>query len=262
VEDTGAGIEQRHLERIFEPFTQAQSGYTREKTGAGLGLSISRRLARLMGGDVTVESTVGVGSVFTLWLPRAADRPSRRTTPTPNVQAGMLTGRDGMEAGSRRVGLVIAGDFLIEQAREIVRDWMLRLRASVLPRRASELDDVQLEDHAATMLTNIGLAMRTIGASGSDGADTMRDGNEILRVIAERHGAQRNRLGWNEEEIDAEVVALRGVTEALLHRRMADQSEEVRRSIPEVQALLSQLLEQAARISRRALRVAAAATQR
>jgi PAS domain S-box-containing protein len=71
VRDTGMGIEPDNLETIFEPFVQgdalmilAQGG------GVGLGLSISRQLARQMGGDVTVESIVGLGSTFTLTLPR------------------------------------------------------------------------------------------------------------------------------------------------------------------------------------------------
>jgi PAS domain S-box-containing protein len=69
VEDTGAGIPAPELERIFEPFTQVDSTLTREATGTGLGLAICRRLARLMGGDVTVVSRVGEGSTFTLTLP-------------------------------------------------------------------------------------------------------------------------------------------------------------------------------------------------
>jgi signal transduction histidine kinase len=73
IADTGPGISDDQLARIFEPFTQAQSGYTREKSGTGLGLTISRRLARLMGGEITVETAEGRGSTFTLWLPRAAD---------------------------------------------------------------------------------------------------------------------------------------------------------------------------------------------
>jgi len=72
VEDTGAGIEPAQLERIFEPFVQVDSGYTRRHEGTGLGLAISLRLARSMGGELTVESTPGAGSRFTLWL-RAAE---------------------------------------------------------------------------------------------------------------------------------------------------------------------------------------------
>ena len=71
VEDTGVGIDGSQLERIFEPFTQVSGGYTRTQGGTGLGLAISRRLARLMSGEVLVESAAGRGSTFELWLPAA-----------------------------------------------------------------------------------------------------------------------------------------------------------------------------------------------
>ena len=69
VEDDGHGIAADKLEEIFEPFVQLSSGLTRTAEGSGLGLSISRELARLMGGDVTVVSELGKGSTFTLTLP-------------------------------------------------------------------------------------------------------------------------------------------------------------------------------------------------
>jgi signal transduction histidine kinase len=80
VADTAAGIDPEQLQRIFEPFVQVDSGYTRRHEGTGLGLAISRRLARSMGGELTVESEPGRGSRFTLWLPAAteeADTPAR-----------------------------------------------------------------------------------------------------------------------------------------------------------------------------------------
>jgi signal transduction histidine kinase len=69
VMDKGCGIEADKLEEIFEPFVQLSSGLTRTVEGSGLGLAISRELARLMGGDVTVESELKKGSTFTLSLP-------------------------------------------------------------------------------------------------------------------------------------------------------------------------------------------------
>ena len=72
VHDTGRGIPADKLDVIFEPFVQVDQQLTRTQEGAGLGLAISRDLARAMRGDLTVESTVGAGSTFTLTLPAAA----------------------------------------------------------------------------------------------------------------------------------------------------------------------------------------------
>ncbi|PYP54345.1 MAG: hypothetical protein DMD39_01595 [Gemmatimonadetes bacterium] len=69
--DTGVGIPADKLETIFEPFVQLGRSLSSAHEGMGLGLAISRDLARAMNGDLTVRSTVGVGSTFTLNLPRA-----------------------------------------------------------------------------------------------------------------------------------------------------------------------------------------------
>ena len=71
VADTGRGIAAEQLERIFQPFVQVDARFARAQEGVGLGLAISRDLARGMGGDLTVESVVDRGSTFTLTLPRA-----------------------------------------------------------------------------------------------------------------------------------------------------------------------------------------------
>ncbi len=84
--DTGIGIEPEQLERLFEAFTQADSSPTRQFGGTGLGLAVTRQMARLMGGDVLVDSTPGVGSTFTLRLPadrtESADSPAGDSTNT------------------------------------------------------------------------------------------------------------------------------------------------------------------------------------
>jgi PAS domain S-box-containing protein len=70
VRDTGPGIPSSEVERIFEPFVQADQGITREVGGTGLGLTVARRLARLLGGDILVNGTEGEGAVFRVRVPR------------------------------------------------------------------------------------------------------------------------------------------------------------------------------------------------
>ena len=74
VSDTGVGIANGNVERIFEPFTQADGSFTRERDGAGLGLAVTKQLLEVMGGSIAVVSAPGRGSTFTLTLPRTTAR--------------------------------------------------------------------------------------------------------------------------------------------------------------------------------------------
>jgi signal transduction histidine kinase len=84
IADTGVGIAPENLDDVFEPFWQAEQSATRKTGGTGLGLSVTRKLARLLGGDVTVASRFGAGTTFLLTLPMKAPAGEtvRRHTPT------------------------------------------------------------------------------------------------------------------------------------------------------------------------------------
>jgi len=78
VADTGIGMTEEQLGRLFEAFSQAEASTRSRYGGTGLGLAISRHFARMMGGDLTVESTYGQGSTFTVRLPTRVAEPAAR----------------------------------------------------------------------------------------------------------------------------------------------------------------------------------------
>ncbi len=199
VGDIGPGIPADQLDAIFAPFVEAQSGHTRNKDGIGLGLTISRRLARLMNGDLTVQSVLGDGAIFTLWLPKSVEERS------PTVE------RDPGLHGSEPVvqGLAEVGEALLRDLESVLEGFVARLRESPLVPAARTLQFSQLADHTPALVAVIGEMLVVIEEAGGEPTSLIADGAEIRRVIAERHGAQRARLGWSVEALRAEHVMLR-----------------------------------------------------
>ena len=83
VEDTGPGMDAAFLPHLFEPFEQASREHSRSHEGSGLGLSITRRLVELLGGDVRAESTLGQGSAFVASFPQVHSGPAPHLAETP-----------------------------------------------------------------------------------------------------------------------------------------------------------------------------------
>jgi len=119
VVDSGIGLSETQLARVFEPFTQAGAGVARQFGGSGLGLALCRQLAALLGGKVDADSHEGGGSVFRFTVP-VADAPTM-----PDPKAGALAGR--------RIALLSADAAWREEIPHLLRGWGARCMVAAQP---------------------------------------------------------------------------------------------------------------------------------
>lgn len=248
VSDTGTGIEADQLERIFDPFTQAETvqrnPYTRGSSGTGLGLTISRRLARLMGGELTVESAPGKGSTFSLCMPMVDRRTTpRSTTSLPGAFPALAGADDEVVAVGEQApiaGLANIAEGLLRETQNILRAFVERVRASPRISSGQRASQSQIEDHMATFVADVSIGLRLLEIAGGDPSDLLRDSSAIIRTIMEQHGSQRFRLGWSEEAINVEMGILRDVTCEAIKRVGGASRAEADRACSAVEQFIAQ----------------------
>ena len=238
--DTGIGIPREQLPLIFDPFVQGETGHTRTNDGSGLGLTISRRLARLMGGDVTVRSTPGDGSVFTLWLP-AGSVQIRQSQPEWQART---------EDTPRLRGLADIGELLLREIGSILEAIIVRVRDDEVVPGAKALKFSQLIDHFPSFLADLGGMLIAIEEGAGQPSSLIADGAEIQRLVAERHGAQRARLGWNVESVRGEYAMIRDEVARMIRRRARAIPDS---AIDEGLVILDRVLDQAQEASVRGM---------
>ncbi|HEX8271345.1 MAG TPA: ATP-binding protein [Longimicrobiaceae bacterium] len=228
VEDTGSGIDPARLDAVFELFEQADMSLTRQHGGTGLGLAISRRLARLMGGDLTVRSEPGVGSSFFLWLPAA-----------PAEAVGVVAGVEPRGAATSPGLLARVHDALLPELDQVLHAYVARLRSDPLTPTAHAMAEPELENHLATLLADVAQTLGGMDLAAGVGDESLRAGTEVQRTVADWHGRQRRRLGWGEAEVRREFQVLREELASCIRRRVrGEKPSEVERVLAAVDAFV------------------------
>ena len=200
VEDTGPGMSEELLSRLFEPFQQADSGVQRRHGGTGLGLSISRRLARLMGGDLGVDSELGKGSRFLLTLPFCQLK--KIPLEALEVRSGRLPG-PGEVKGLTGLRVLVVDD--VELNRELTQELLSREGVvTTLAISGEEALNALRDEPFDAVLMDIGMP----GMSGYEATKRIREMglNELPVIAMTAHAREEDRQRSHEAGMNDHVI--------------------------------------------------------
>ena len=191
VKDTGIGMTPETVSRLFAPFTQADSSTTRRFGGTGLGLAISRKFARLMGGDIFVESTPGKGSTFTVSIPLCPDHsPSENNDATTEIYQA-LSGKnilivDDLEMNRHLLSRILShwsiGSLLAASASEamdILQSPPCRIDCVITDMMMPEINGIELSQRIKNLPAAAGIPLILLSSAG-DKSDVIRDNKSLF----------------------------------------------------------------------------------
>ncbi|MEN9492497.1 MAG: hypothetical protein RJA63_2946 [Pseudomonadota bacterium] len=164
VRDTGIGMTAEQIKRLFRPFEQADASTTRRFGGTGLGLVISRNLARQMGGDIVVDSVPGAGSVFSLRLPLETAEPETAAAaalaPTHESGAGRLAGLRVLAVEDLELNRIVLENILANEGAYAVFAEHGEHAMTLVDQRGIDAFDVVLTDVQMPVMDGYELARR------------------------------------------------------------------------------------------------------
>jgi signal transduction histidine kinase len=255
VADTGPGVPSDQRAAVFDPFVQADGGLTRRKGGTGLGLTISRRLARLMGGDLTLDSNApseSGGATFTLWLPKTNDAGKSASHGAAELPGPRMARALGNAGEFRVYGLAEIGRHVRGHSEEVLQRVATRLRSDSHFPFLERLSVSEVEDHQLSFLVDVVHALIVIDETGGVDSELYRHGGEIQRTVSALHGVMRHHQGWTLEQLERESVIVHEELQALIHRHVPDGMGDVTAALAVIGHLVEQSRDASAQAYRRA----------
>ena len=182
VRDSGIGMTEDQMQRLFKPFSQADASTARNYGGTGLGLALCKRFCELMGGWIDAESELGKGSVFTVWLPRRVEK-AQQPTDSGRIDTGewqrVTRRRAGRISGSfevQRKALVIDDDVTIH---ELLQDLLQSQGFSVTTAATGEQGLALAREQKPDLIT---LDVKMPAMDGWEVLSAIQDDPELARI--------------------------------------------------------------------------------